>query len=249
MNFTVELCFVGSFEWECAGQQSEEQDSKSPHINLPAVVLVLPDQFRRHVAGRSTEDAKLLGIGAEGSESEVNDFDHVGLIFDENIIQFNVSVGDPFVVKVVECLNDLLEESATGSLLDLTVGALLLDILVQRDASNVVCDDADLFAGLDEVIHFDDVRVVNLFQRHDFSLHSLSLHRIVQLYFLVNFDSVFSHVELVVAHVNCRVGALPDGLANLVLVKDVAATLAGSRLDSRWVRVSLTEFELVSIHT
>ena len=124
-------------------------------------------------------------------------------------------------MQVVKGFCDLSEKASAGRFFDLAVCALLLDVLVQRDALDVVGDDANLFVGFDQVVHFDDVRVVNLLEGHDFSLHRLSLHRVVQLDLLVDLDRQLLLRELVVARVDCGVGALSDGLADLVVVEDV----------------------------
>ena len=83
---------------------------------------------------------------------------------------------DTLVMKVIKCLGNLLEKLATDRLLDLAVGALLLNILVERDSRNVVSNNADLFTGFDQIIHLDDMWMVDLLQSHDFSLNGFAFH-------------------------------------------------------------------------
>jgi hypothetical protein len=99
----------------------------------------------------------------------------------------------------------------------------LLDILVQRDALNEVSHDANLLARFDEIIHFDDVWMVDLLEGHDFALNCLPLHRVVQLDLLIYLNCILAHVLLVVAHIHRCISSLTDGLANLVVVEDVVA--------------------------
>ena len=64
------------------------------------------------------------------------------------------------------------------------------------------------------------MRMVNLFQCHNFSLDCLALHRVIQFCLLVYFDRVFAHICFVVADINSGVSSLPNWLSNLVIVKD-----------------------------
>ena len=81
-----------------------------------------------------------------------------------------------FLVKIVKSLRDLLEKSAAHRLFHLAVGALLLDILVQTYAADVVGHDANCLRSFNQIMHLDDVRVINLFQSKNLSLNSLSFH-------------------------------------------------------------------------
>ena len=128
------------------------------------------------------------------------------------------------MVKVVKRLTNLFEELSADRFFDLPVRALLLDILVQRYALNHICDDADLFARFNEVIHLDDVWMINLLEGHDFSLDCFALHRVIELDLLVNLDCVLLHVKFVVADVNCCVGTLANRLTDLVVIEYMRAT-------------------------
>lgn len=82
-------------------------------------------------------------------------------------------------MEVIKGLCDLLEESAAHWLFYLAVGALLLDVLVQTYAANVIRHDANCFRGLNQIMHLDNVRMINLFQSENFSLNSLSFHGVI----------------------------------------------------------------------
>jgi hypothetical protein len=128
-------------------------------------------------------------------------------------------VSDLLTVQVVESLDYLFEEPPAGGLLDLSIGALLLDVLVERDALDVVGDDADLPGCLDEVVHFDDVGVVDLLQSHDLPLHCFLLHVVIQLGLLVNLNGELLSSALVVTSVHLRIGSLPYRSAKLVILQ------------------------------
>lgn len=208
-------------EREDAGEKSIQEYSQSPHVDLATVVFMLSNQLRSHVTWRSAEDLEFLGVGAESSKTEVNDLDHISLFFDQNVVKFDVSVRNTFVMKVIKSFYDLFEEPAADRFFHLSVCALLLDVLVQRDAWDVVCYDADGLACFYQIVHLDDVRVIDLLQRHDFPLHGLSLHRVVQFGLLVDLDGVLLHVYFVVANVNNGVRTLTNCFTNLVLVDAV----------------------------
>lgn len=70
-------------------------------------------------------------------------------------------MGDSLGMKVVESLDNLFEEASACALFDHPVGALLLHILVKRNPLDVVCHDTNLLACFDEIVHFDDVWVVD----------------------------------------------------------------------------------------
>jgi hypothetical protein len=54
---------------------------------------------------------------------------------------------DSFAMQVVKSLSDLFKEPPASSFLNLSVSALLLDVLMQTYSFNVVSDYANLFAG------------------------------------------------------------------------------------------------------
>ena len=126
---------------------------------------------------------------------------------------------DTFVMQIIESLSNLLEESAADALLHLPIRALLLHVLVQRYALNVICDKANLLTSFNYIVHSDYVRVIDLLESKYLSLHGLPLHGIIELDFLINFDCTLLHRLLVVARVHACIGALADGLADLIIFK------------------------------
>ena len=105
---------------------------------------MLPHQLWSHVGWRSAEDLELLRIGAKCRKSKVDDLDHVRFILYQNIVQLDITVSDSSRVQEIERFCDLPEELTTNRLFDLSVGALLLHVLMQRNALNIICHDANL---------------------------------------------------------------------------------------------------------
>ena len=137
------LLFILSPKGKSSGEKGIEQDTQCPHVNLATIVLTLPHKFWSHVRWSSTKDFEFLIICAKSSKSEINDFDHKSLILDQDIIQLYISVRNTFLMEVIKCLCNLLEESTAHWLFHLAVGALLLDVLVQTNAANIISHDAD----------------------------------------------------------------------------------------------------------
>lgn len=180
---------------------------------------MLPYQLWCHIRGSPAEDLLLLAILAESREPKVNYFDHVCFVLDENVVKLHISVCDSSHVEIVEAFRDLLEEAAAYILFDLSVGALLLHVLVERNALDEIGDDANLLARLDQVVHTDDIGVIYALQGHYLALDRLSFHAVVQLCLLVNLDRVLFHGRLMVANVNDGVGTLANWFPDLVVIQ------------------------------
>lgn len=142
---------------------------------------MLPHQLWGHVRWRSAEDLQLLRIGAECRKPKVNDLDHVRFILYQNIVQLYITVGNSSGVQEVKSFCDLPEELSANWLFDLSVGTLLFHVLMQRNALNIIRDDANLFRSFYQIMHLYDMWVINLLQRHYLALHRFSFHGIVQL--------------------------------------------------------------------
>ena len=91
---------------------------------------------------------------------------------------------------------------------------------MQASARYIVCDNAYLLGGFNQVMHPDDVRMVDSFQSHDFSLNGFTLHGVVQLCFLINLNSKFPLSWLVHAQMYYRVSPLANWLTNLIIFKN-----------------------------
>ena len=156
---------------------------------------------------------------AEGSETKIYDLDHVGVVFNQNVVQLYVSMSNPLGVQVVEGFNNLLKKPPAGWLLDLPVGTLLLYKLVQANTSNIISHDTYFSVSLNQVVHLNYVGVVDFPEGDDLPLHSFSLHAVVQFSFLVYFNRILLRGGLMVADVHASVCSLAYELSNLVVFK------------------------------
>jgi len=181
---------------------------------------MLPHQLWGHVRWCSTENLQLLRIRAECRKTKVNDLDHVGFILYQNIVKLHITMCNSSGVQKIKSFSDLPEEFPAYRLFNLSVCTLLFHVLMQGNALNVIRHDANLLGRFYQIMHLNDMRMVNLFQSHYFTLHCFSFHRVIQFRFLVDFNSVFSHVNFVVAHMYDGVCPLTDGFANLVVFHD-----------------------------
>lgn len=179
LNFSIKLLFILSPKWKSSWKKGIEEDTQCPHVHLASIVLTLPHKFWGHVRWSSTKDFEFLIICAKSSKSEIDNFDHKSFILDQDIIQLNVSVSNTFLMEVIKGLRNLFEESSAHWLFHLAVGALLLDVLVQTNAANIIGYDANCLWSFNQIMHLDNVRVINLFQSKNLSLNSLSFHWII----------------------------------------------------------------------
>jgi hypothetical protein len=112
------------------------------------------------------------------------------------------------VVKCADGLAELSEEDPGLLLGQDPLGALKFDVLVQADAGYEFLNQIDVLPGLEVVIEFHDVRVVDFQALHagDLSLHGLPLGRVIQLVLGIDFDGHFLLSFLVLGQLNIGVG-------------------------------------------
>jgi hypothetical protein len=58
-------------------------------------------------------------------------------------------MSNTLMMQIIECFTDLFEEPPTHILLNLSIDTMVLDVLVQRYARNVVCYNANLLVCFD----------------------------------------------------------------------------------------------------
>jgi len=82
-------------EGESPGEHDIQEYTKGPHIHGFAIVILPPDNLRTHVARRP---AKNLKAGSRSSyhytKAEVNELYHLCVVFNQNVVQFNVTMHD-----------------------------------------------------------------------------------------------------------------------------------------------------------
>ena len=107
-----------------------------------------------HVARSATKDLEPLLVTNDDREPVVDQLDHSASLFDEHVVQLDVSVHYVIAVEVCSGFCDLLENSPSSGLSDDAVRQTFR-VLLQRDALDVVSDDVYLLCGVDEVVQPD----------------------------------------------------------------------------------------------
>ena len=129
-----------------------------------AIVFMLSDKFWCHIGRSPAKDFVLLvsalGIGGEACKAKVNNLDHSRFFFNQDIVKLDVSMCYPLLVEILEALSYLLEKPSACGLLDNSVGALRLDVMVHTYAIYKVCHYANLLLSFYQIVHFDAVWMV-----------------------------------------------------------------------------------------
>lgn len=120
-------------------------------------------------------------------------------------------------MQVLYSFSYLLEHPSTSRLLDNSILAVLLDMLLQRYTLDIVHHEVDLLRHVDQFVEFDDIGMVQFAHDHDFSLHSFPFHRIIQSVFIVDLQSKLLHRFLVLADPDMRISTLSNDLAYVVV--------------------------------
>ena len=142
-----------------------EENPEGPDVALERVVV-----DRREVFGRAICDGpvhvrrRLVAVRAKHSEAEVSEF-RPPVEVKENVFGLNVAVRDPLRVTDHECACQLRPE-----LLDLVVRELPVALHVGAEIAEwtILEDDVELSRLHEEVVHVDDVRVMQIHERLDF---------------------------------------------------------------------------------
>jgi hypothetical protein len=71
-----------------------------------------------------------LGINSEARKAKVDYFYHLRFFFDQNVVEFDVSMRYPVGMEVVDALHNLFEKSATHLLLNYAVCTMSLHVVV-----------------------------------------------------------------------------------------------------------------------
>jgi hypothetical protein len=95
------------------------------------------------------------------TESEINDFDHVGALLNQNIVQLNVPVRYIQSVQVFHTLCYLLKHPPTLGLIDFSSGTTyVFDVLLERDAIDKVSYQIDLPLCVHQLMHPNYIRMI-----------------------------------------------------------------------------------------
>jgi hypothetical protein len=113
-----------------------EHNSQTPDVDLERVVRLSAEHFRRCIAWTSTRSAEHFSPGIDIAESEVNNFDVI-LKIQKYIFRLEVSMDDPDLVQILNCVEQLLE-ILTG--LEFSEFLILDDVFEELPAACVLSD-------------------------------------------------------------------------------------------------------------
>mmetsp|Transcript_11997 Transcript_11997/g.29043 ORF Transcript_11997/g.29043 Transcript_11997/m.29043 type:complete len:263 (-) Transcript_11997:2484-3272(-) len=197
-DFFVEFFVRLPAERELPEQHRVEQYPECPDVHaIPSVFFSL-DDFWRHVAWRSAEDAQLFSWHDQACEAEVDELNHqlarvqmprarerkvlvVGdclvRVLDEDVLEFDVPVHDEPLVAISDARAHLRKDHARIDLGQPAVGALLQEI-VQGPTVHVLEHEENLSARIRHLVEFDDVWMAESVHDPDFPSYGLSSLRV-----------------------------------------------------------------------
>ena len=80
----------------------------------------------------------------ESYEAKINDLNHLGFFFDQDIVKFDISMSYALLMKIVKCFDYLFKESSADWLLNLSIMAVGFDILMNTNAINIISYNTNL---------------------------------------------------------------------------------------------------------
>ena len=101
-----------------------------------------------------------LGIIGEACKAKVNNLDHSRFFFNQDVVKLDVTMCYPLLMEILEPLSYLLEKPSACRLLDDSVGALRLDVMVHTYAIYKVSHYTNLLLSFNQIVHFDAVWMV-----------------------------------------------------------------------------------------
>ena len=93
-------------------------------------------------------------------------------------------------MQILDAFCYLFEYPAALSLWDAPLRIDVLAVIVKGYSIHILCHKIDLFGRVNELEHFDGIRVVEALQYSDFSLNSFLLQRIGEFVLFVDFQSI-----------------------------------------------------------
>ena len=88
--------------------------------------------------------------------------DHVPVSVEEEVLEFEVTMDDLFLVKVPNSRNELSKQLASVTFFEVAVGE---DVIEKFAAGCIFEDDSDVFVGLDDIVEMNDIRVMECLQQ------------------------------------------------------------------------------------
>ena len=118
-------------------------------------------------------------------------------------------------VQVADSLSNLFEYSSRSGLSHSAIGETL-DVRLEGNTLDIVCDEEYLLLCIDEIVESDDTWMLQSLQDSDLSLRSFLLHRVSKLVLFVDFDRVFLLITLVEAQSHLSISTLTDDSTDVI---------------------------------
>ena len=189
-----------------------QADARRPNVDREALVPHVLHDFRSDVRWCSALLEQQLILFSPSTHAEVTDLD-VSVAVEQDVIKFDVSVGNSVVVQVGDALHDLLEHKPGVLLAELPT---LSHVVEQVAAWTQLHNDHMMLIGLERLQDFDVVGVSQRLEDVDF-VHDLLLLRL--LLHEVHVDALDGHElpgQPVEAEIDFSEGTFAQHLTDLV---------------------------------
>ena len=100
-DLLVEVFIILSSEGEAATEESKQEHSAGPYVSGRPAELLLTDDLRSHIAGRSAENLDFLVVWDTCAESEV-DYLNVALCVEHHVFELDISMAYALAVAVLQ---------------------------------------------------------------------------------------------------------------------------------------------------
>ena len=154
-------------EGEKASQKNVQNDAAGPGIGFWPIVTLFSQDFRRHVGRGSTlcvEESVVTKLFGQCGQTEIRDFE-VFVVVEEEIFGFEIAVGDPSAVAVIDGADQLLEIFAGLIFFELAFG----DFGEEFAATDVFHDEVYFCLCGHHLFEFDNVWMSNQTHNRDFA--------------------------------------------------------------------------------
>ena len=148
----MQIFHVICFEWYCASEKGEKNNTCTPHIRLKPFVSLIPDNFGGNIGGSTTLLIHHLALFHSFWDSKISNFDHTFTV-EQNIVQLDVSMQNWLRMNVAQAFNNLLEKNFSKIFIALFA---LPHKVKQISASTQLHDKHNMSASLESLIEFDN---------------------------------------------------------------------------------------------
>ena len=123
-------------EWQVAAYQAVQNNACAPYVRLWPNVLQSLDQFRRGIARRAAGRHEFLIWLESIAQAKIDNFE-VLLLVQQQILRFDISMGDAKLTQILNTRDKLLEKSTSFILLEVV---LRCDVIEQLAVAAMLHD-------------------------------------------------------------------------------------------------------------